>query len=80
MSVQHQPSGTAGSSATTATAVRCLACGGTGIRSYPHKGTFRFPHGERVPTPDICDVCWGTGDDSHPDLSRRHRLLMGTLP
>lgn len=40
----------------------CEACGGRGLLLYSDTSTWRYGIGQQIPTADVCDACWGTGD------------------
>lgn len=44
----------------------CASCGGSGQRAYGSTSTWRGRGGGQSITQDVCDRCWGTGDE------RRH--------
>lgn len=41
----------------------CKACAGAGVRSYGSTSTWRGGIGGQMITQDVCDTCWGTGDE-----------------
>ena len=43
--------------------VPCPVCDGTGTREYPDTGTWRHSAGDQIKTTDVCDWCWGSGDE-----------------
>lgn len=47
----------------------CTKCRGTGNYLYSNTATYNdadsFVSGQAM-TPDTCDVCWGSGDESNP--------------
>lgn len=45
---------------------KCPACGGEGKRLYNSTATWRGGHGGQSMTTDICDRCWGSGDERIP--------------
>jgi hypothetical protein len=44
----------------------CSLCGGRGRRVYGSTSTWREGMGGAAMTADVCDRCWGSGDDSEP--------------
>ena len=46
----------------------CSYCNGTGIRMYGDTATWHdhFIAGQAM-TLDICNLCWGSKDETHPD-------------
>jgi hypothetical protein len=49
----------------------CSRCGGCGKRSYGSTSTWRGGMGGSSVTVDICDRCWGSGEDQKPWLDLR---------
>jgi hypothetical protein len=41
----------------------CETCHGMGVRAYPSTAGWRHEAGTAESTKDVCDYCWGTGDD-----------------
>lgn len=41
----------------------CVVCKGSGIRLYGSTATWRGGIGGQRMTRDVCDACWGTGDE-----------------
>ena len=41
----------------------CRACGGAGSRTYGSTATWRGGVGGAAMTADVCDRCWGSGDE-----------------
>lgn len=58
---------------------RCTVCHGRGRREYPDTSTWRGGgYAGQAITTDICDKCWGTGDEGRPGtdlraMVQRHR-------
>lgn len=53
----------------------CKACGGAGRIMYPSAATYRGGIGGSAMTEDVCDRCWGSGDENNPGenlLERDH--------
>lgn len=51
---------------------RCSACHGRGRREYPDTSTWRGGgYAGQAITVDICDRCWGTGDEGRPGTDLR---------
>jgi len=44
----------------------CTRCGGYGERAYPSTSTYRGGIGGQMITQDVCDKCWGSGDEAKP--------------
>ena len=44
----------------------CTKCGGGGNRLYPNTTTWSGGFGGQAITADVCDVCWGSGDEKKP--------------
>ncbi len=44
----------------------CSRCGGLGHRAYPTSATWHGGAGGMTVTGDLCDRCWGSGDESEP--------------
>jgi len=42
----------------------CRVCGGTGVCSYASTATWRSGAGGCAITSDVCDRCWGSGDET----------------
>jgi hypothetical protein len=62
----------------------CKACRGLGVLSYGSTATWRGGMGGSMMTRDVCDRCWGSGDQDEPwtDLRRlrneeRQRIAEG---
>lgn len=51
----------------------CKTCGGTGQRSYPNTSTWLRGIGGQAITPDVCDQCWGTGDEHRKGVDVRQK-------
>jgi len=51
--------------------VPCPRCGGSGSIVYPSTATWRGGVGGCMCTPDVCDLCWGSGDTSQPFANLR---------
>ena len=52
--------------------LRCTACHGRGRREYPDTSTWRRGgYAGQAITVDICDRCWGTGDEGRPGTNLR---------
>jgi hypothetical protein len=49
----------------------CKCCGGLGRRVYPNTTTWRGGMGGQQTTSDVCDKCWGSGDQNCTWLSLR---------
>ena len=49
----------------------CPKCHGAGVRTYGTTATWHGGIGGATLTPDICDYCWGSGDEDHPWTSLR---------
>lgn len=45
---------------------QCPRCGGAGAYSYASTSTWRGGVGGAMFTPDVCDLCWGSGDENNP--------------
>lgn len=56
---------------------QCVKCGGTGRRAYASTSTWHGGAGGSMMTEDICDRCWGTGDQTRKgaDLRRLEALI-----
>ena len=52
---------------------KCRRCNGWGVRTYGSTATWRGGAGGMTITSDVCDWCWGSGDDNRKWPS--HRLL-----
>jgi DnaJ-class molecular chaperone len=50
---------------------QCRECGGSGIKTYGDTTTWRRGIGGQSMTSDVCDKCWGSGEDGKPWPSRR---------
>jgi hypothetical protein len=60
--------------------VCCASCRGVGQRLYGSTATWRGGIGGAAMTEDVCDVCWGTGDSSHPGYDiRKHEAGVSRL-
>ncbi len=44
----------------------CSRCGGLGHRAYPTSATWHGGAGGMTVTGDLCDRCWGSGDETEP--------------
>lgn len=51
----------------------CKECGGWGVKTYGSTATWRGGIGGSALTDDVCDNCWGSGDENKKWPS--HRLL-----
>ena len=51
----------------------CVKCGGSGQRLYSNTSTWRNIAGGQAMTRDVCDRCWGSGDESRPWPSWKER-------
>jgi len=49
----------------------CKACGGSGTRAYGSTSTWRGGAGGQMITSDVCDRCWGSGQEGRPWPSHR---------
>lgn len=49
----------------------CFMCRGLGTRWYPSTSTWREGMGGASFTVDVCDKCWGSGDEDRPWLDLR---------
>lgn len=49
----------------------CFMCRGLGTRYYPSTSTWRGGMGAAALTSDVCDKCWGSGDQDRPWLDLR---------
>ena len=49
----------------------CSKCQGIGIRAYSSTATWHGGMGGNIFTSDICDKCWGSGDENKPWLDLR---------
>ena len=49
----------------------CIRCGGLGVRGYGDTSTWRRSIGGQMITNDICDHCWGSGDENKKWLNLR---------
>lgn len=54
----------------------CTECNGNGFKYYDSTATWRGGIGGAAVTKDVCDVCWGSGDDQNPltDLKKLDQL------
>lgn len=52
----------------------CKRCGGSGNRVYGSTSTWRGGMGGASMTADVCDHCWGTGDESRHGVNLRAML------
>lgn len=52
----------------------CEECEGSGKALYPTMSTWRYDVGAPLQTWDVCDICWGSGDENAPgeDLRTLH--------
>jgi len=59
----------------------CASCGGAGKRVYGNTATWHKDQeiSGQAFTCDICDRCWGSGDDAHPWLNL-YELVRGSKP
>jgi len=62
----------------------CSRCGGSGVRAYANTATWNRGVGGNMITSDVCDHCWGSGDehrkwvnlrDKQADLARERARL-----
>lgn len=44
----------------------CKKCSGYGVRLYGSTATWRGGIGGQAMTNDVCDKCWGSGDENRP--------------
>jgi len=44
----------------------CVDCNGSGIKIYSSTSTYFYGVGGCAMTHDVCDKCWGSGDESNP--------------
>lgn len=51
--------------------VPCTVCKGLGTRSYSNTSTWRRGAGGNMFTNDVCDHCWGSGDEHRKWLDLR---------
>lgn len=51
--------------------VPCSRCGGLGRKVYPNSSTWRGGIGGQTLTSDVCDKCWGSGEEHRPWRSWR---------
>lgn len=49
----------------------CQHCTGSGVKQYGSTATWRGGIGGQAFTSDVCDICWGSGDDKAPWPSHR---------
>ena len=49
----------------------CTTCGGTGKKVYASTSTWRGGIGGAAMTEDVCDKCWGSGDELAPGTDLR---------
>lgn len=54
----------------------CKECGGSGIALYGSTATWHGGIGGAAMTYDVCDKCWGSGDDNKPWPSHREFYSM----
>jgi len=54
--------------------VACARCGGSGVRLYATGATWRGGAAGQVATPDVCNLCWGSGDAARPGADLRELL------
>jgi len=54
----------------------CPHCGGSGVKSYGSTATWHGGAGGQMITTDVCDACWGSGDDKNPWPSHREFYAM----
>jgi len=52
-------------------ATPCLSCQGLGVKVYGSTATWRGGIGGSALTDDVCDHCWGSGDNERPWPSHR---------
>lgn len=51
----------------------CRNCGGSGVAAYGSTATWRGGVGGQVITVDVCNSCWGSGNQHKPWPS--HRII-----
>lgn len=49
----------------------CRLCNGAGSRMYSNTSTWRGGIGGQALTADVCDNCWGSGDEKRPWVNLR---------
>lgn len=49
----------------------CKSCGGIGVQVYGSTATWHGGVGWSAMTQDVCDHCWGSGDNNRPWPSHR---------
>lgn len=49
----------------------CKSCGGMGYKAYGSTSTWRGGIGGQMITGDVCDKCWGSGNDKKPWVNLR---------
>jgi hypothetical protein len=49
----------------------CTSCGGRGRKVYANTGTWRGGIAGQSMTEAVCDMCWGSGDHTHPGVNLR---------
>jgi hypothetical protein len=49
----------------------CARCDGAGTRLYATGSTWRGGAAGQAVTPDVCDLCWGSGDATRPGVDLR---------
>lgn len=57
----------------------CPACGGSGIKSYSDTTTWRGGFGGQAFTNDVCDKCWGSGNNNKPWANLRKLIAKPDL-
>lgn len=58
----------------------CVRCYGRGSRVYPSTSTWRGGIGGQALTSDVCDQCWGSGNEKQPwtNLRKMYSLMRET--
>lgn len=56
----------------------CESCYGFGVKTYANTTPWGQGAGGQVITNDICDNCWGTGDENKKGVNLRHLLRILT--
>ena len=51
----------------------CGSCSGSGVRVYGSTSTWRGGIGGQAVTSDVCDTCWGSGNQSKPWTNLRQK-------
>jgi hypothetical protein len=49
----------------------CTMCSGSGVRAYSNTSTWHGGMGGNMFTNDVCDACWGTGDEHRKGVNLR---------